>query len=147
MYEVNVLGTMRATRAFLPALSRSEAGHVVIMGSVAGFEVYEGGAGYTAAKHAERALARTLRLELLGTQIRVTEVSPGLVETEFSLVRFAGDAERAAAVYRGMTPLSAEDVADCIGWAVTRPAHVNVDEIVVRPTDQATSTLIHRRPE
>ena len=147
MFEVNVLGTMRVTRALLPALQRSGAGHVVIMGSVAGFEVYQGGAGYTAAKHAERALARTLRLELLGTPIRVTEVSPGLVETEFSLVRFGGDAERAAAVYRGMTPLTPEDVADCVAWAVTRPPHVNVDEIVVRPRDQATSTLIHRRPE
>jgi len=147
MFEVNVLGTMRVTRALLPALQRSDSGHVVVMGSVAGFEVYQGGAGYTAAKHAERALARTLRLELLGTPIRVTEVSPGLVETEFSLVRFGGDAERAATVYRGMTPLTPEDVADCVAWAVTRPPHVNVDEIVVRPRDQATSTLIHRRPE
>jgi NADP-dependent 3-hydroxy acid dehydrogenase YdfG len=147
MYEVNVLGTMRVTRALLPALERSGAGHVVIVGSVAGFEVYEGGAGYTGAKHAERALTRTLRLELLGRPVRVTDVSPGLVETEFSLVRFGGDAEKAAAVYRGMTPLRAEDVADCIAWAVTRPAHVNVDEIVVRPLDQSSATLINRRPE
>jgi NADP-dependent 3-hydroxy acid dehydrogenase YdfG len=147
MYEVNVLGTMRMTRALLPHLERSGGGHIVIIGSVAGFEVYEGGAGYTAAKHAERALARTLRLELLGRPVRVTDVSPGLVETEFSQVRFGGDAEKAAAVYRGMTPLRAEDVADCVAWAVTRPAHVNVDEIVVRPLDQASATLVHRRPE
>ena len=144
MYEVNVLGTMRMTQALLPALVRSGAGHLVIVGSVAGFETYEGGAGYTGAKHAERALTRTLRLELLGTPVRVTEISPGLVETEFGLVRFRGDAEKAAAVYRGMTPLTAEDVADCIAWAVTRPPHVNVDEIVVRPTDQASATLVHR---
>jgi NADP-dependent 3-hydroxy acid dehydrogenase YdfG len=144
MYEVNVLGTMRMTQALLPALVRSGAGHIVIVGSVAGFETYEGGAGYTGAKHAERALTRTLRMELLGTPVRVTEISPGLVETEFGLVRFRGDAEKAAAVYRGMTPLTAEDVADCIAWAVTRPSHVNVDEIVVRPTDQATATLVHR---
>ena len=147
VHASNVLGTMRMTRALLPALERSGQGHIVNVGSVAGFEVYEGGAGYTGAKHAERALTRTLRLELLGKPIRVTDISPGLVETEFSLVRFQGDAEKAAAVYRGMTPLRGEDVADCIAWAVTRPPHVNVDEIVVRPLDQATATLVHRRNE
>ena len=147
MYEVNVLGTMRMTRSFLPALEASGDGHIVNVGSIAGFETYPGGAGYTAAKHAERALTRTLREELLGKPIRVTEIAPGLVETEFSLVRFGGDAERAAAVYAGLTPLAAEDVADCIAWAVTRPSHVNIDEIVVRPRDQATATAIHRRDE
>lgn len=147
MFETNVLGTMRMSRALLPALERSGRGHIVNVGSVAGFEVYEGGAGYTGAKHAERALTRTLRLELLGTPIRVTDVSPGLVDTEFSLVRFGGDAQKAAAVYRGMTPLRAEDIADCVVWAVTRPPRVNVDEIVVRPVDQATATMIHRRGE
>ncbi|HYT77656.1 MAG TPA: SDR family NAD(P)-dependent oxidoreductase, partial [Actinomycetota bacterium] len=112
----------------------------------AGFETYPGGAGYTAAKHAERVLTKTLRLELLGKPIRVTEISPGLVGgTEFSVVRFGGDAERARKVYEGLTPLSADDVADCIVWAVTRPSHVNVDEIVVRPRDQATATEFHRR--
>jgi hypothetical protein len=145
MYETNVLGTVRMTRALLPALVASGDGHVVNLGSIAGFETYPGGSGYTAAKHAERALTRTLRLELLGRPVRVTDVAPGLVETEFSLVRFAGDAERAQAVYRGMTPLAAEDVADCVLWAVTRPAHVNIDEIVVRPRDQASATLVHRR--
>jgi NADP-dependent 3-hydroxy acid dehydrogenase YdfG len=147
MWEVNFLGTARVTRAFLPALERSGDGHVVIVGSIAGFEPYAGGAGYTGAKHAERALAKTLRLELLGKPIRVTEVNPGLVGgTEFSVVRFRGDMDRARKVYEGLTPLGPEDVADCISWAVTRPSHVNVDEIVVRPRDQATATEFHRRP-
>ncbi len=145
MWEVNVLGVMNVTRALLPALKASGDGHVVNVGSIAGFETYAGGAGYTGAKHAARALTRTLRLELLGEPVRVTDIAPGLAETEFSLVRFAGDAERAAAVYRGLQPLTAEDVADCIVWAATRPSHVNIDEIVVRPRDQATATMIHRR--
>ncbi len=145
MYEVNVLGLLRMTRALLPRLVASGNGHVVNVGSVAGFETYAGGAGYTAAKHAVRAVTRTLRLELLGQPVRVTEIAPGLVETEFSLVRFAGDVERAAAVYRDLTPLTAEDVAECIAWAVSRPAHVDIDEIVVRPRDQATATAVHRR--
>lgn len=145
MYRTNVLGTMRMTRALLPLLEASGDGHVVNVGSVAGFEVYPGGGGYTAAKHAERALTRTLRLELLGRPIRVTEIAPGLVETEFSLVRFRGDAARAAKVYEGMTPLRAEDVAECIVWVVTRPSHVNVDLLVVQPRDQATATVVHRQ--
>ena len=119
---------------------------MVNVGSIAGFETYANGAGYTGAKHALRAFTRTLRIELLGKPVRVTEVDPGLVETEFSSVRFAGDEERAAAVYRGLTPLSADDVADCILWAASRPPHVNIDEIVVRPRDQATAQLVHRRP-
>jgi NADP-dependent 3-hydroxy acid dehydrogenase YdfG len=145
MYETNVLGLVRVIRALLPMLEASGDGHVVNVGSIAGFETYPGGGGYTAAKHAVRALTRTLRVELVGRPIRITEVAPGLVETEFSLVRL-GDAERAAAVYAGMTPLTAADVADCVAWAVTRPAHVNIDEIVIRPRDQATATLVHRRP-
>jgi hypothetical protein len=110
--------------------------------SIAAFETYRGGAGYTAAKHAGRAITRTLRLELLGRPVRVTEIDPGHVETEFALVRFDGDAERAADLYRGFVPLSPEDVADCIAWAVTRPPHVNVDEIVVRSISQATAADI-----
>jgi NADP-dependent 3-hydroxy acid dehydrogenase YdfG len=145
MWETNVLGVLRVTRALLPALRASGDGHVVNVGSIAGFETYSGGAGYTGSKHALRALTRTLRLELLGEPIRVTEVAPGLVETEFSLVRFKGDAERAKSVYRGLDPLTPEDVADCIVWAATRPSHVNIDEIVVRPRDQATATQVHRR--
>lgn len=145
MWETNVLGTLRMTRALLPALRESGDGHIINIGSIAGFETYAGGAGYTGAKHAERALTRTLRLELLGQPVRVTDIAPGLVETEFSLVRFAGDAERAKGVYRGLQPLAADDVADCVVWAVTRPSHVNIDEIVVRPRDQATATAVFRR--
>ena len=145
MFDTNVMGTVRMTRALVPALVASGDGHIVNVGSIAGFETYAGGSGYTAAKHAVRALTRTLRLELLGRPVRVTEVAPGLAETEFSVVRFGGDAERARAVYAGMTPLHAEDVADCIVWAVTRPSHVNIDEIVVRPRDQATASQVHRR--
>ena len=146
MYETNVLGAMRVARAFIPRLVESGNGHLVNVGSTAGFEVYPGGAGYTASKHGLRALTRTLRLELLGEPVRVTEVSPGLVETEFSQVRFDGDAERARAVYAGMRPLTAADVAECVVWVLARPAHVNIDEIVVRPRDQATSTAVYRRP-
>jgi NADP-dependent 3-hydroxy acid dehydrogenase YdfG len=146
MYEANVLGVVRVTNALLPALEACGDGHVVMVGSVAGLWTYPGGAGYTAAKHAARVVRETLRLELLGKPVRVTEVDPGLVETEFSLVRFGGDAERAAAVYEGLTPLTADDVADCIAWAVTRPSHVNVDQIVVMPRDQASPRDVHRGP-
>lgn len=145
MYQTNVIGLARVTRALLPALEQSGDGHIVNVGSIAGIETYEGGAGYTAAKHAVAAVTETLRLELLGKPIRVTEVQPGLVETEFSLVRFDGDAARAAKVYEGMTPLTADDVADCIAWAATRPSHVNIDSIVVKPRDQARATKVHRQ--
>jgi len=145
MYESNVLGTMRMTRALLPRLTASGAGHVVSVTSIAAFETYRGGAGYTAAKHAQRAVLRTLRLESLGQPVRFTEIAPGMVETEFSLVRFGGDEQAASRVYEGMQPLRAEDVAECIRWALAQPAHVNVDEIVVRPSDQATATDVHRR--
>jgi NADP-dependent 3-hydroxy acid dehydrogenase YdfG len=145
MYESNVLGVMRVTKALLPALERSGAGHVVVLGSVAGVEVYPGGAGYTAAKHAVHAVAKTLRLELLEREIRITEIAPGLVETEFSLVRFDGDRERAAAVYRGLQPLRGEDVAEVIRFVVTRPPHVDIDYVGIKPTAQATATIAHRR--
>jgi NADP-dependent 3-hydroxy acid dehydrogenase YdfG len=144
MYESNVLGTMRMTGALLPKLIASGDGHVVAVTSIAAFETYRGGAGYTAAKHAQRAVMRTLRLESLGEPVRFTEVAPGMVETEFSLVRFGGDEEKAARVYEGMRPLSAADVAECIRWALAQPSHVNVDEIVVRPRDQARATEVHR---
>jgi NADP-dependent 3-hydroxy acid dehydrogenase YdfG len=143
MYESNVMGVMRVTKALLPALERSS-GHVVVVGSVAGVEVYPGGAGYTAAKHAANAIARTLRLELLGKAIRVSEVAPGMVETEFSLTRFGGDEEKAAKVYEGTTPLTAEDVADAIAYVVTRPPHVDVDYLSIKPTHQATARDVHR---
>lgn len=145
MFELNVLGVLRVTRALLGRLIASGDGLVINVGSIAGFETYPGGAGYTASKHALRALTRTLRLELLGRPVRICEISPGLAETEFSLVRHGGDVERARKVYEGMTPLAAEDVAEAIAWIATRPSHVNVDELVLRPRDQATAMLVHRR--
>jgi NADP-dependent 3-hydroxy acid dehydrogenase YdfG len=145
MLETNVLGLLRVTRAALPLLRKAPSSHIVNLGSVAGFEVYPGGAGYTASKHAVRAISRTLRLELVGEPIRVTEIAPGMVETEFSLVRFKGDAGRAAQVYKGVEPLTAKDVADCIAWAVTRPSNVNIDELVIRPIAQASAAFVHRR--
>ncbi|MFQ5526579.1 MAG: SDR family NAD(P)-dependent oxidoreductase [Thermoanaerobaculia bacterium] len=144
MWQTNVLGAVRITRGLLPALRRAR-GHIVMLGSIAGFETYLGGGGYTSAKHALRAVTRTLRLELLGQPVRITEIAPGLVETEFALVRFRGDRERADSVYAGMTPLVAEDIARCVAFAVSQPSHVNIDEIVVRPRDQATAAAIHRR--
>ena len=144
MWESNVAGVMRVTKALLAALRRGRNPHVVIVGSVAGVEVYEGGGGYTAAKHAVHALAQTLRLELLGDGVRVTEIAPGLVETEFSLVRFEGDTERADSVYQGLDPLTGEDVADAIAFCVTRPAHVDIDYLAIKPTAQATAKIVHR---
>src|SRR6267143_4187427 len=145
MIETNVLGLLRVTKAMLPLLRRAPRAHIVNLGSVAGFEVYPGGLGYTASKHAVRAITKTLRLELLGEPIRVTEVEPGMVETEFSLVRFKGDQEKASNVYKGMEPLTGADVADCIIWAVTRPPNVNIDEMVVRPIAQATARDVARK--
>src|SRR4051794_38056403 len=144
MYDANVLGVMRVTRSLLSALQAAEAGHLINIGSVAGVETYEGGGGYTAVKHALRAVTDTLRLELLGTGIRVTEVAPGLLETEFSVVRL-GSQEKADAVYAGMTPLAAEDVADTITYIATRPSHVNLAYVRLTPTDQATSKAVYRR--
>ena len=144
MLEVNVLGLLRTTRAMLPLLRKAPSAHIVNLGSIAGFEVYRGGAGYAATKHAVRAISRTLRIELNGEPIRVTEIDPGMVETEFSLVRFQGDEKAAADVYRGLKPLSGEDVADCIAFAVNRPPHVDIDEIVIRPLAQANSFTVHR---
>lgn len=146
MYDVNVLGTMRVTRELLPALERSGDGHVVVISSIAGHEVYPGGAGYHAAKYAQAALAKTLRLELVGRPVRVTEVAPGMVQTEeFSLSRFEGDTERAEKVYAGVAePLVSDDVADCIAWCVTRPSHVNIDLLVVKPRAQADARTVHR---
>jgi NADP-dependent 3-hydroxy acid dehydrogenase YdfG len=144
MYESNVLGVARVTKAVLPALRRGRDPRIVIVGSVAGVEAYEGGGGYTAAKHGAHAVAQTLRLELLAEAIRVTEVAPGLVETEFSLVRFDGDAERAAGVYEGLEPLRATDVAELIAFCATRPAHVDIDYVAIKPTAQATAKITHR---
>jgi NADP-dependent 3-hydroxy acid dehydrogenase YdfG len=146
MWEVNVLGLMRMTRACLPLIRKARHGHIVNLGSIAGFETYKGGAGYTASKHAVHAISRTLRLELNGEPIRVTEIEPGMVDTEFSVVRFHGDREAAKAVYKGVKPLVAADIADCIAFAVTRPPHVDIDEIIVRPVAQAAAWLVARKP-
>jgi NADP-dependent 3-hydroxy acid dehydrogenase YdfG len=146
MWKTNVLGLMWMTRACLPLLRKATRAHIVNIGSIAGFETYPGGAGYTGAKHAVRAISKTLRLELNGEPIRVTEINPGLVETEFSLVRFHGDRSAAKVPYTGIKPLTADDIADCVVYAVTRPAHVNIDEIVVRPVAQATATIVARKP-
>jgi NADP-dependent 3-hydroxy acid dehydrogenase YdfG len=144
MYDTNVLGVLRMTQGLLPALEASGDGQVVTIGSIAGYDPYPGGAGYNAAKFAVRAVMGVLRQELLGRPVRVCEVDPGLVETEFSLVRFGGDADRAAAVYAGVEPLSAEDVAECVRWVAARPPHVNVDQLVVLARDQVGARQIHR---
>ncbi|UCN13456.1 SDR family oxidoreductase [Cellulomonas iranensis] len=145
MYEINVLGTLRVVQGVLPLLRERGAGDVVVVTSTAAHGAYPGGAGYTGAKHAERMLATTLRWELVGEPIRVVEIAPGAVATEeFSLVRFGGDAERAAQVYEGYQPLVADDVADTIAWSLSRPPHVNVDLLVVRPRAQANNTTIAR---
>ena len=146
MYDTNVLGTLRMTRSLLPRLIDSGDGHIIVVGSIAAYEPYPGGAGYNAAKFAERAVASVLRQELLGRPVRVTEVDPGMVETDFSLVRFGGDAERAAQVYEGVTPLTPDDVAECITFAATRPSHVNIDTMVVLARDQAGARQVHRHP-
>ncbi|MFC9240105.1 SDR family oxidoreductase [Streptomyces decoyicus] len=146
MYEVNVLGVLHMTQALLPVLTASGEGTVVVLSSTAGHGTYEGGGGYVAAKHGAHVIAETLRLELCGEPVRVIEVAPGMVKTdEFATTRFRGDSARAAKVYEGVDqPLSAEDVADTITWAITRPAHVNVDLLVVRPRAQASNSKVHR---
>ena len=144
-YDLNVIGTVRMVKAFTPALQATGHGHIVIISSTAGHVAYENGGSYVAAKHAETSLARTLRLELNGLPIRVTEIAPGMVKTEeFAKIRF-GDAERAAKVYEGVTaPLTAEDVAEAIRWSVTLPHHFNVDSLVIRPVAQAANHKVHR---
>jgi NADP-dependent 3-hydroxy acid dehydrogenase YdfG len=146
MYETNVLGTLRVTQALLPALEASGNGTIVTIGSTAAFTVYEGGGGYTAAKHAQNALVGTLRLEIVGKPVRVVEIDPGMVRTdEFSLNRL-GDQEKADAIYDGVpNPLTAEDIADCVAWCATRPHHVNIDRLVVRPLAQAAQHKVYRK--
>jgi NADP-dependent 3-hydroxy acid dehydrogenase YdfG len=146
MYDVNVLGALHVIQALLPQLISSGAGTIVLMGSTAGLISYEGGGGYVAAKHAVHGVAETLRLELYDKPIRVIEIAPGMVKTaEFALNRYRGDADKAAAVYAGVKePLTDADVADAVTWAVTRPAHVNVDLMVLRPRAQAAQWKVHR---
>jgi NADP-dependent 3-hydroxy acid dehydrogenase YdfG len=145
MWEANVLGTLRVTRALLPKLIASGDGLIVTVTSIAAIETYDNGSGYTAAKHAQGALHRTLRGELLGKPVRLTEIAPGMVKTDFSLRRFEGDEDRAAKVYEGVVPLVAEDVAEVIGFVASRPSHVNLDTIVIRPRDQASASRFNRR--
>ena len=145
MFDTNVLGTLRVTKALLPALRASGDGLVVVIGSIAGSQAYVGGGGYNAAKFAERAFAEALRKELFTEPIRVTEIEPGIVETDFSLVRFEGDAERAAKVYEGVDALTAEDIAECVAFVATRPARVNIDQMVVLARDQLGATQLNRR--
>lgn len=146
MYEVNVIGLMQVTKALLPALVATGAGAILNVGSTAGRIAYEGGAGYTAAKHGTQVVTETLRLELWDQPVRVMEIAPGMVKTdEFALVRFEGDRAKADAVYAGVAaPLTADDIADAITWMVTRPPHVNVDELVIRPRAQAAQHKVHR---
>lgn len=144
MFETNVMGTLRVTKALLPTLIASGDGHIITVTSIAALGPYDNGAGYTGAKHAQAMLHRTLRGELLGQPVRLTEVLPGMVETEFSLVRFDGDAERAKNVYRGLIPLTADDVADVIAFAATRPSNVNLDQIVLKPRAQYDGMRAHR---
>ena len=146
MFETNVIGTLRVTKALLPALIASGDGHIVTVTSIAALEAYDNGAGYTGAKHAQAMVHRTLRGELLGQPVRLTEVAPGMVETDFSLVRFDGDQAKADNVYKGITPLTADDVADVIAFAATRPSHVNLDQIVMKPRAQASAMRAHREP-
>ncbi|WP_447646992.1 SDR family NAD(P)-dependent oxidoreductase [Nocardioides zeae] len=149
MYDVNVIGLLRVTQALLPALRASGDAVLVNVGSTAGRVAYEGGGGYTAAKHGTKVVTETLRLELVGEPIRITEIAPGMVHTpEFSLVRFGGDQAAADKVYAGVPdPLVAEDVADAIGWVATRPSHVNIDQLVIRPRAQAAQHKVHRVPQ
>jgi len=147
MYEVNVLGTLRVTQALLPALRASGRGDVLVLSSTAALDTYPGGGGYVAAKHAERQIATTLRLELVGEPVRVLEIAPGMVHTdEFSVTRFGGDQVRADAVYEGVVggPLVADDVADAIAWVLSRPHHVNIDLLVIRPRAQVSNTMVAR---
>ncbi|MFC9896738.1 SDR family NAD(P)-dependent oxidoreductase [Nocardia sp. NPDC127579] len=145
MWETNVLGTLRVTKALLPKLIDSGDGLIVTITSVAAFHAYDNGSGYTTAKHAQAVLHRTLRGELLGKPVRLTEIAPGAVETEFSLVRFGGDADRAAEVYDGIDPLVAADIAEIVGFVASRPPHVNLDQIIVKPRDQADPGRFARR--
>jgi NADP-dependent 3-hydroxy acid dehydrogenase YdfG len=145
--DVNIRGLLALCRSVVPWMLKRSRGHVINLGSIAGWEAYPGGAVYCASKHAVRALSRGLKMDLQGTPIRVTSIDPGLVETEFSLVRFRGDREKAALPYAGMVPLTGEDIAEAIVWSASRPAHVNISTMVIFPTAQASSMLVHRGGE
>ncbi len=144
MIETNVLGLLEVTRSVLPRMLEHKRGHIVVIGSIAATKAYPGGGVYCASKRALQPICEAIRMETLGSGIRVTSVDPGLVETEFSIVRFRGDTERAAKMYQDTRPLGPDDIADCVVFAVTRPAHVNLETIVVMPTDQASPQMVHR---
>lgn len=146
MVETNILGLVYVTKAVLKGMTERKSGHVVNLGSTAGHEVYPGGSIYNATKFAVNALNQGMKMDTLGDNIRVTSVDPGMVNTDFSTIRFRGDKSKADSVYAGMTPLVAEDIADAIFWAVTRPAHVNINEIIMMPVDQSSNMLVHRKP-
>ncbi len=145
MIDTNIKGLIHITKAVLPGMIKRNEGHIVNLGSIAGHEVYTGGNVYCATKHAVRALSNSFRLDVFGTNIRVTCISPGAVETEFSVVRFHGDKNKADQVYKGMTPLTAEDIADTIIYSCSRPKHVNISEILIMPTDQAAASVVNRK--
>ena len=145
MLQTNVLGVLRVTRAALPLMPHDAGASIINIGSVAGHTAYEGGAVYCAAKAGELQITRALRMELNGTGIRVSTVDPGMVKTDFSLVRFKGDAEQAEKVYEGINPLTAEDIAEILVWVASRPPHMNIDELLVKPVDQAAMHKIYRR--
>ncbi len=145
MIDTNIKGLLYVSRAVIPDMVKRGRGHVINIGSIAGHEVYPNGNVYCATKFAVRALSKAMRIDLLGTGLRVSNVDPGLVETEFSLVRFRGDTERAKKVYQGYTPLSPDDIAEAVVYCATRPPHVDISEIVVMPTDQASTSLVNRR--
>lgn len=145
MIDTNIKGLLYVSRAVIPGMVARGRGHVINIGSIAGHEVYPLGNVYCATKFAVKALSKGLRLDLNGTGVRVTSVDPGLTETEFSVVRFHGDADRAGKVYQGYTPLVPDDIADAVVYCATRPARVNVSEMIVMPTDQASTTVVHRK--
>ncbi len=145
MIDTNVKGLLYVSRAVIPGMIERGVGHVINIGSIAGYEVYPGGNVYCATKFAVRALSRGLRLDLCGTPVRVSEIAPGMVETEFSQVRFHGDVDRAVKVYQGLDPLTPADIAEAVVWCAARPAHVNISEMIVMPTAQASATMVNRK--
>ena len=144
MIETNVLGLLEVTRRVLPNMTENDGGHIVVIGSIAGHKAYVGGGVYCGSKRALQPICEAIRMETLGQNVRVTSVDPGMVDTEFSVVRFRGDTDKAKQVYKGTRPLVAKDVADCVLFAANRPAHVNLDTILVMPTDQASPQMVHR---
>lgn len=145
MIDTNIKGLLYVSRYVIPGMLERKCGHIINIGSIAGHQTYPGGNVYCGTKAAVKAISEGMKLDLVGTPIRVTSVDPGMVETEFSQVRFHGDVERAASVYQGMQPLTADDIADVVFFCATRPPHVNINQVILMPVDQASSTLVHRR--